>query len=98
MKCHWAVDREGGLNCFIPGCYGGAADPSSCTCQIDGSRLDQAEAELALAQETITYLRACLTYDRKNSLSLRRNNDRLRDQIRELRGLPPRKVIKIGYP
>lgn len=32
MKCHYIYDKEVG-NVFIPGCYGGAHNPSLCTCR-----------------------------------------------------------------
>lgn len=91
MNCHWAKDPETEIMCFIPGCYGAIHDPAYCTCEIEGSRLDKAEIALARAEETIIYLRDVLKSEQSARRSLRHNNDRLRDEIRELRQLPPRK-------
>lgn len=98
MTCHWVKDPDTGLDCFIPGCYGAIYAPGACTCEIEGSRLDRALAELGRAQETIGHLRAQLRLEHQHCGILQRNNNRLRDDIREARGLPPRKKIEISYP
>lgn len=96
MNCHWVKDPKDGFLCFIPGCAVGVGDPLACTCQVEGSRLDKAEEALADAEETIRHLRSMLKYEQSHAGNLHRNNTRLRDEIRELRGLWPRKKIAIG--
>lgn len=98
MNCHWVKDPEDGFLCFIPGCWGGVSGPEGCTCQVEGSRLDRVEKEAADAAETIRYLRAMLAYERRHAGDLHRNNNRLRDEIRALRGIGPKKKIEVSYP
>ena len=82
----------------MPGCYGAIHDPAGCTCEILGSGLDRAQAALARAEERINCLQVQLRYEHASKRSLLRNSDNLREEIRELRGLPTRKKIEITYP
>lgn len=90
MTCQWVKDPDNGLDAFIPRCWGGVHGPESCTCEIAGSELEQAQKATAEARETITFLREQLSRERENLIYLSQNNRRLRDEIRKLRGPPDR--------
>lgn len=85
MVCHWIKDPDTGENVFIPHCYGALHDPDGCTCEIEGSRLEKAEIALVQANETIERLRENLAWHRGEAESLHRNNNRLRDKIRQMK-------------
>lgn len=71
---------------FIPRCYGGAINgPENCTCDVSGSRLEQAEAARDAAVEYVEGLREKLRRAADRQRELMEQNRRLRLELREAR-------------
>ncbi len=83
MPCHWVTDGNGDP-VMIPECYGGAHHPSSCTCEVRGSDLDQAKEALREAELRIERMRAASHLKNQRYEQIFNMNRRLRERIAEL--------------
>lgn len=73
----------------IPACYGAAiAGPEACTCDVVGSRLEQAEAVRVSAESEIERLRDKAVARHQYVEMLFNQNRALRARVRELEGKP----------
>lgn len=89
-RCHWVRDSEG-FEVLIPHCWAAVLDPAACTCGVEGSRLEQAEAGRKVAEEEILRLREKLLLHAERHAAVLRHESRLyagfqrlRDRVEEL--------------
>lgn len=82
-RCYWYRDGEDEV--LIPMCMGCAvAGIEECTCDVPGSEIDRVHEEVREARDTIDWLHERLTYQRTANETLHRNNNSLRQRVRDL--------------
>jgi hypothetical protein len=83
-RCHWVRDSDG-LEVLIPHCWAAVLDPAACTCGVEGSRLEQAEAGRKVAEEEILRLREKLRLHAERHAAVMRHESRLYAEVKRLR-------------
>lgn len=84
-RCHWVRDEDD-TEVLIPFCWAAVLDPVACTCGVEGSPLEQAEARRDIAEGEVLRLREKLISgaDRHHQ-AMALTNGRLRAEIQRLR-------------
>ncbi|MCJ1903074.1 MULTISPECIES: hypothetical protein [Paracoccus] len=82
--CHWVRDEDG-FEVLIPRCWGSVLDPAGCTCDVEGSRLEQAERGRVSAEAEIMRLREKLERQADRYAASMRYQQRLWAELRRLR-------------
>lgn len=83
-RCHWVRDEDG-FEVLIPRCWGSVLDPAGCTCDVEGSRLEQAERARVSAEAEIMRLREKLERQADRYAASTRYQQRLWAELRRLR-------------
>ena len=83
-RCHW-VRCEDGTEVLVPGCWASVHDPAACTCGIEGSRLERAEAARDSAEAEVLRLREKLARHADRYAASQRYQQRMWREIRDLR-------------
>jgi hypothetical protein len=84
FRCHWVRDKDG-LEVLIPHCWAAVHDPAACTCDIEGSALERAEAARAAAEIEVERLREKLRRQADRFAAQLRKEERMFSEIRRLR-------------